>query len=240
MKNDDETRELIKKAQQGSRKAMEELINDNMGLIKSIAARFAKRGTDTDDLFQIGAMGFIKCIQKFNFNYDVKLSTYAVPMIMGEIKRFLRDDGKIKVSRSLKELAVKAKYLSDDIKKATGREPTAEEIAKELNVKKEEIVLALEAAGEPESLDAKLYGGENGDVSKLDRVMAQSSSDAIDNGIMLKQAIGGLSLRDRQIIELRYFQDRTQTEISRMIGISQVQVSRIEKRILKSLREKLL
>lgn len=239
MMSDGEVRRLIKEAQQGSRKAMEILIEENIGLIKSVAARFCRRGAETEDLFQIGAMGFIKCIKKFDFKYDVRLSTYAVPMIMGEIKRFLRDDGQIKVSRSLKELAVKVKYLSEEIKKATGQEPNAESIAKELNVKTEEVVLALEAAREPESLDAKLYGNDSGDLCKIDRVMIQNDDDKIDDGIVLKQAIGELSERDRQIIKLRYFEDRTQTEISRMVGVSQVQVSRIEKRILKGLREKL-
>lgn len=234
----EDMRELISKAQKGDNKALERLVTENSGLIRSIVKRFSGRGTDTEDLYQLGAIGLIKCIKKFDLNMDVRLSTYAVPMIMGEIKRFLRDDGQIKVSRSIKELAVKVRFTSDELRKKLGREPNITELSQELGVREEEVVMAIDAAREPESLDAELFKSDGQSVFRLDRVAAKDESDKIDSIIILKQAIDELNERDRELIRLRFYEDKTQTEVSKRIGVSQVQVSRLEKRILKSIREK--
>ncbi|MCD8159172.1 MAG: SigB/SigF/SigG family RNA polymerase sigma factor [Clostridiales bacterium] len=232
------TNNLILKAQKGDNKALEKLISDNSGLIWSIVKKFNGRGAEPEDLYQLGAIGFIKCIKKFDLSFDVKLSTYAVPMVMGEIKRFLRDDGRVKVSRSLKELAVKEKYAVEDLRKKLGREPDLKEMAKELNVSCEEIIIASEAVREVESLDAEIYRNDGQTLYKLDRLAAKDESDKIDNSIILRQAIDELDERDREIIRLRYYEDKTQTEVSKKIVVSQVQVSRLEKKILKNIRNK--
>ncbi|MCD7777094.1 MAG: SigF/SigG family RNA polymerase sporulation sigma factor [Clostridiales bacterium] len=232
------TNNLILKAQKGDNKALEKLISDNSGLIWSIVKKFNGRGAEPEDLYQLGAIGFIKCIKKFDLSFDIKLSTYAVPMIMGEIKRFLRDDGRVKVSRSLKELSVKEKYAVEDLRKKLGREPDLKEVAKELNVSCEEIIIASEAVREVESLDAEIYRNDGQTLYKLDRLAAKDESDKIDNSIILRQAIDELDERDREIIRLRYYEDKTQTEVSKKIGVSQVQVSRLEKKILKNIRNK--
>lgn len=233
-----ETRELIKKAQQGDKKALEKLISENSGLIKSVAKRFLCRGLDKDDLFQLGAIGLIKCIKRFDLSYDVKLSTYAVPMIAGEIKRFLRDDGQIKVSRSLKELGAKTSALKDEFRKKFGREPSAEEAAERLGVSKEEIIMAVESSAELESLDASPDTGSGSVMPLKDRVMAKDERENIDNSIMLRQALQELGSRERSIIRMRYYEDKTQTEVAGIIGVSQVQISRLEKKILKTIRDK--
>ncbi|MCD8089115.1 MAG: SigF/SigG family RNA polymerase sporulation sigma factor [Clostridiales bacterium] len=237
-KTSDNTNLLILKAQKGDKKALERLINDNSGLIWSIVRKFNGRGAEAEDLYQLGAIGFIKCIKKFDLSFDVKLSTYAVPMIMGEIKRFLRDDGQIKVSRSLKELAVKIKYASEELRIRLGREPNIKELASLLQTEEEEIIIASEASRELESLDAEVYKNDGAPVYKLDRIAVRDDSEKIDNSIILRQAIEELNERDREIIRLRYYEDKTQSEVSKKIGVSQVQVSRLEKKILKTIREK--
>ncbi len=230
-------KELIIKAQNGDRAALESLVNENAGLIKSVGRRFLHRGLEADDIFQLGAIGLIKCIRKFDLSYDVKLSTYAVPMIAGEIKRFLRDDGQIKVSRSLKELALKAKRTSEAMSKTLGREPTLSEIAKELNVLEEDVVMAMEAAREPDSLDADVFQDGSRGIKAIDKIAHYDETDKIDNRVILKQAIESLDEREREIIRMRYYEDKTQTEVSEKIGVSQVQISRLEKRILRSIRK---
>lgn len=234
----EDIREWIIKAQNGDPKAMEYLVEENSGLIWSIAGKFKGRGIELEDLFQLGAIGLIKCIRKFDLSYDVKLSTYAVPMIMGEIKRFLRDDGRIKVSRTLKELAVKVKLVRSELEKRLGREADIKEIAKELSVNEDEVIMALEAVREVGSLDDEIYRSDGQSVYRLDRLAAKDESESIDNSIILRQAIEELSPRDREIIKLRYYEDKTQTEVSKTIGVSQVQISRLEKKILKAIREK--
>ena len=230
--------EAINFAKAGDKQAKEYVVKNNTGLVWSIVRKFLNRGTEADDLFQIGCMGLIKAIEKFDASFEVQFSTYAVPMIMGEIKRHLRDDGIIKVSRSLKELSVKAKSASDRMSKSMGREPTVTEIAKELDVSVEELVMAMDATVMPESINAKIGddGKEIESVIGCDEDMEQS----VVNRIAIKDALSALSTRERQIIILRYFKDKTQSQIAAQLGISQVQVSRIEKKVLARMRDKIV
>lgn len=231
--------ELIKLAQDGDEKATEIIIETNSGLIWSVVKRFLNRGYDADDLFQIGSIGLLKCIKKFDVNYEVKFSTYAVPMIMGEIKRFLRDDGLIKVSRPLKEIATKAKYMRDVLTKSNDEEPTINELAIAIDVSVEDLVLALDADKEVESLYSTVYQNDGNSVYLIDKLELKSDNqeNIVDN-IVLKDIIENLEPREREIINLRYFEDKTQSQVAKLIGVSQVQISRIEKKILAKIREK--
>ncbi len=234
----DRTHCLIRRAQGGDAEAKELLVKENVGLIWSVVRKFSSRGYEADDLFQIGAIGLLKCIDKFDLSYEVKFSTYAVPMIMGEIKRFLRDDGMIKVSRPLKEIATKAKYASDALAKKNGKQPTISEIAQAIDVDVNDLVMAMEAGMEVESLYQTIHQGDGSPVYLIDKLdQNETESENIVDIIALKQIIGKLSPRERQIIMLRYFHDKTQTEIANEIGVSQVQVSRIEKKVLQVMRE---
>lgn len=228
---------LIQRAQQGDEKAKEQLLQENSGLIWSVVRRFYGRG-EQEDLYQLGAIGLLKCIEKFDFNYDVKFSTYAVPMIMGEIRRFLRDDGTIKVSRSLKELAYRAKQLEENILKAENREPSVTELANKLSVEKEDLIFALESVKDVESLYAAKRK-EEGSMQLIDQLADHSENEKMLERISLKEALTHLDAKERQIIIMRYFQDKTQTDVAKCIGISQVQVSRIEKRVLQQMKESL-
>ncbi len=229
--------ELISKAQAGDKKATEEIVENNIGLIWSVVKKFTNRGHDADDLFQIGAIGLIKCIKKFNLEYDVKFSTYAVPMIIGEIKRFLRDDGMIKISRPLKELHVKVKYLHDTMLKETGEEPKISEMAKRLNVNIEELLLSMEACKDIESLYSVVYQGDGNSIYLIDKISSQGSEeDVIIENLTLNEILDKLKPKEREIIKLRYFQDKTQTEVAYEVGVSQVQISRIEKKVLETMR----
>lgn len=227
---------LIQKAQQGDREAKDALLRENSGLIWSVVRRFGGRGAEPEDLYQIGAIGLLKCIEKFDFAYDVKFSTYAVPMVMGEIRRFLRDDGAVKVSRSLKELAFRAKRLQEKKMLEESREMTMQELAEALGAEKEEIVLALEAGREVESLYAAAGGGEDNALRLIDKLPDTEDNEKMLDRISLKEAMGALDEKERQIIWMRYFQDRTQADVAKEIGISQVQVSRIEKKTLLRMR----
>ena len=209
----------------------------NSGLIWSVVGRFRGRG-EPEDLYQIGAIGLLKCIEKFDFSYDVKFSTYAVPMILGEIKRFLRDDGTVKVSRSLKELAWRAKRLQEAAMQEESRELSLQELAERLEVEKEELVLALESTKDVESLYASVDRNE-GTLQLIDKLADNTESEKMMERLSLMEALEHLDAKQRQIIILRYFQDRTQADVARYIGISQVQVSRIEKRVLSELRKHL-
>ena len=231
---------LIERAQQGDDAAAEQLIKENSGLIWSVVKKFSKRGYEPDDLFQIGAIGLLKCIRKFDSSFDVKFSTYAIPMIIGEIKRFLRDDGLIKISRPLKELATKARYVQEQLTARHGRQPSIGELAKELGVDVEDLVVALEAGLDVESLHTTIYQGDGSPIYLIDKVAQNlDSSDKTITVMALKQLIDRLKPKERQVIVLRYFQDKTQMEVAKAIGVSQVQVSRIEKKVLQSLREAL-
>lgn len=233
----DHTMQLIQKAQQGDEKAREVLVEENIGLVWSLVKRFANRGYDMEDLFQIGSIGLLKSIEKFDLSYNVRFSTYAVPMIVGEIKRFLRDDGMIKVSRSLKEIAYKARILKEGLTKELDREPTIREVAAGLEMSVEDVVEALEANTDIESLSSVIHQGDGKPITLEDKIdeSPTEQNNIIDN-IILSQMIEGLMPLEKEIIRYRYFEDRTQTEISEVLGISQVQVSRIEKRILKKMR----
>ncbi|WP_250277813.1 RNA polymerase sporulation sigma factor SigF [[Clostridium] colinum] len=231
--------ELIKLAQNGDDKAVEIIIEQNSGLIWSVVKRFLNRGYDAEDLFQIGSIGLLKCIKKFDTNYEVKFSTYAVPMIMGEIKRFLRDDGLIKVSRPLKEIATKAKYMRDTLTKDNNEEPTINELAIAIDVSVEDLVLALDADREVESLYSTVYQNDGKSVYLIDKLeLKNDNQEKIVDSIVLKDIIEKLDPREKTVINLRYFEDKTQSQVAKLIGVSQVQVSRIEKKVLAKIREK--
>ena len=232
----DDTKRLIELAQQCDTEAKERLIEENSGLIWSVVRKFRGRGCETDDLFQIGAIGLIKCIDKFDASFDVKFSTYAVPMIMGEIRRFLRDDGMIKVSRPLKETAVKAKFLREQLTSEYGEEPTVSELAEKMGIDTETLVEALDSSREVESIFKTVYRSDGSPVYLIDR-LCQGNTDDIADSITLRQILVELEPKERQLIFLRYFKDKTQSETAREIGISQVQVSRMEKKIINRLRE---
>lgn len=229
--------EAISMAKSGDAAAKEYVVEKNIGLVWSVVRKFLNRGHEADDLFQVGSIGLIKAIDKFDQSFNVRFSTYAVPMIMGEIKRHIRDDGIIKVSRSLKELAVKARAASDRLTKRLGREPTVSEIADELKVGTEELVMALDASAAPESLNAVVTD----DGKELESIVdgGGDMEQGVVNRIAVKEALQGLDVRERQIIVMRYFKDKTQSQIADMLGISQVQVSRIEKKVLQRMRDKM-
>lgn len=233
----DHTKELIELAHGGDKEAREKLVIENVGLIWSIVKRFVGRGYEQEDLFQIGSIGLIKAIDKFDMTYDVKFSTYAVPMIAGEIKRFLRDDGMIKVSRNLKEIAYKAYLLREQMEREYKREPTLTEIASELGVTNEELVQALDASAEIESLHKVIYQGDGNDISLMDKLPQEGDPcEEVMNKLLLEQMLRGLDEKEKQIIHMRYFLDKTQTQIADELGISQVQVSRMEKKILQKMK----
>ena len=234
----EETLELLEKAQNGDEEAKEVLISNNLGLVRSVVSKFSNIGYERDDLFQLGSIGLIKAIYKFDSSFNVRFSTYAVPMILGEIKRYLRDDGMVKVSRSLKQLAIKAKLQTELLTKKFGREPTIEEIAKELDVEKEDLVMAMEANFSVEYLHGVIHEEEGSPICLIDKISLKGENEeekVIDN-ILLKEVLGKLEKRERQIIMLRYFEDKTQSEIGDILKISQVQVSRIEKKVLMKLK----
>jgi RNA polymerase sporulation-specific sigma factor len=233
--------EFIKKAKSGDKAAQSILVEKNIGLVWSIVKRFQNRGYEAEDLFQIGCIGLIKAINKFDSNFNVKLSTYAVPMIIGEIKRFIRDDGIIKVSRSLKELGNKARITKEIMIKELGREPTISEIANKLNTPSEELVMAIEASYTPDSLFSTVGEGDSSQMllmDKIDGIINHNEMDLVDK-IAIRQVVDSLKPREKQIIILRYFKEKTQFQIAKLLGISQVQVSRIEKRILEDIRKKI-
>ena len=228
---------LIARSQAGDKEARETLVEENMGLVYTIVRRFAGRGHEMEDLIQIGSIGLIKAIDKFNSAFDVKFSTYAVPMIAGEIKRFLRDDGMIKVSRSLKETAGKAYMVKEALEKKYGREPSLEEISEEIGASREDIVLAMESAAEVESLHKTIYQGDGNAISLMDKLEEQGNpNEELLNHMVLNDVIQTLHEEERILIRLRYFEDKTQMEVARALGMSQVQVSRYEKKILKKMR----
>ena len=236
----DHTIALIQKSHDGDEKARAQLMEENTGLIWCVAKRFYGRGTEPEDLFQIGSIGLLKAIDKFDLSYDVKFSTYAGPMISGEIKRFLRDDGMIKVSRSLKETAYRAYLAGEKIREESGREATIEEIAEKIEVEKETLILAIEASTEVESLQKTIYQGDGNEILLMDKIVEEEErEEKILDMMLLRQLLGELGERERQLLSLRYFGNKTQGEVGKMMGISQVQVSRMEKRILQDLRKRL-
>ena len=217
----------------GDKSALEDLINRNNGLIWSIVKRFNGRGHELEDLYQIGVLGFIKSIKRFDLSFEVKLSTYAVPYMIGEIKRYIRDDGPLKVSRSIKELSIKIKELQKEYFNKKGEEITINQMAKELKTSREDIILAMESNNAIESID--------GNNISLEETLSnhQNEEEMITNKLTINQLIGNLEARDKEIILLRFYKEKTQAQVAKILGITQVQVSRIERRILGSMRTKL-
>lgn len=228
---------LIRKSHDGDEKARTQLVEENIGLIWCVVKRFMGRGIDSEDLFQIGSIGLLKAIDKFDFSFQVKFSTYAVPMISGEIQRFIRDDGMIKVSRSLKEISYKAFLAKEKFIEQMQREPTLEELASCMKLEKEELVLALEANAEVESLHKPLYQKDGNEIELLEKIEeTDNQEERVVNRLLLNQMIDHLGKDERRLIYLRYFENKTQSEIGKILGISQVQVSRTEKKILEKMR----
>lgn len=255
--------ELLKEARAGNREARNQIVEENIGLVWNIVKRFTGRGYDQEDIFQIGCIGLIKAIDHFDMSFQVKFSTYAVPMITGEIKRFLRDDGMIKVSRTLKENGFRVKRAAENLSQQLGRNATIDEIAAATELTAEEIVLAMEANSEVDSIYRTIYQSEGKDISMVDQIVGIRGSsigyartngleqgsmvnqngalldiekEELVNHMLLHQLLDGLDEKERKLIEYRYFHDMTQTQVAKCLGISQVQVSRLEKKILKEMR----
>lgn len=234
---DEQVKDYILRSQQGDKEARDYLVEKNIRLVWSVVQRFMNRGYDPDDLFQIGSIGLIKSIDKFDLSYDVRFSTYAVPMIIGEIQRFLRDDGSVKVSRSLKEIGNKIRKKKDELTKQYGRSPTVNEIAEALEISPEEVVHAQEASKAPHSIHETVFENDGDPITLLDQI-ADQDSNWFDK-LSLQEAIRGLNERERLILYLRYYKDKTQSEVAERLGISQVQVSRLEKKILFDMKNKM-
>lgn len=257
--------ELLTEAHAGNREARNRMVEENVGLVWNIVKRFSGRGYDQEDIFQIGCIGLIKAIDHFDMSYQVKFSTYAVPMITGEIKRFLRDDGMIKVSRTIKENGYKVKRAADNLSQRLGRNATIDEIAAATELTTEEIVLAMEAGSEVDSIYRTIYQSEGKDITMLDQIVKRGGStigyagkgsaegghlfnedggardtekEAVLDHMLLHQLLEELSTEERRLIEYRYFHEMTQTQVAKCLGISQVQVSRLEKKILRRMKER--
>lgn len=236
----DRTEELIRRSQDGDKAARDTLIEENMGLIHHVTKRFLGRGVEAEDLFQIGAIGLLKAVDRFDLGFGVRFSTYAVPMIAGEIRRFLRDDSMIKVSRSLKELAVKAARLREQLLMERGAEPGVEELAGRLGVEAEELVQAMDSCTEVESLQKVISQGDSEGTSLLERVeQGRDEQEELLRRMLLEELLASLDPKERRLIVLRFFHDRTQSQVAEELGMSQVQVSRLEKKILLALKEKI-
>lgn len=233
---EDKKLELIKKAHNGDKNARDEMIQGNLKLVLSVIQRFSNRGEPLDDLFQVGCMGLIKAIDNFNTDLQVRFSTYAVPMIIGEVRRYLRDNNSVRVSRSLRDTAYKAIQVRERLSNELNREPRVEEIANELEMSKEDVVIALEAIVEPVSLYEPVYN-EGGDaIYVMDQIGDKNTPDSWMDEIMIKDSIKKLSQREKNILNLRFMLGKTQTEVAKEIGISQAQVSRLEKSALKRIK----
>jgi RNA polymerase sporulation-specific sigma factor len=232
-----EKQRLLKEAKQGNKKAREDLINGNLRLVLSVIQRFTNRGENLDDLFQVGCIGLIKAIDNFDTSHDVRFSTYAVPMIIGEVRRYLRDNNPIRVSRSLRDTAYHAMQIKERISNEKGYEPTVEEIAKEMNLKKEEVVIALEAVVDPVSFYEPVYSNGGDTIFLMDQIGSNESDSDWVNEIVLKESIKNLPEREKKILSMRFMRGMTQTEVANEIGISQAQVSRLEKTALQAIKK---
>ncbi len=235
---DSEVKRLIALSQAGDTVARDTLVQCNIRLVWSVVQRFINRGYEPEDLFQIGCIGLLKSVDKFDLSYDVKFSTYAVPMIIGEIQRFLRDDGTIKVSRSLKETANKVRKMKDELSKTLGRLPTISEVAERLGITPEDVVFAQEANKPPTSIHETVFENDGDPITLMDQIADDTHERWFDK-IALVEAIEGLGERERLIVYLRYYRDKTQSEVATRLGISQVQVSRLEKKILQSIKDQI-
>lgn len=235
-----DTLTLINQAHKGDKASRDQILMENTGLIWSIVKRFLNRGYEGEDLFQIGCIGMLKAIDKFDTDFNVAFSTYAVPMISGEIRRFLRDDGIIKISRKIKENQAKIIAETERFRREEGTDPTVEELAKRCQLAVEEIVTAMEASREVESIDREIDAGDGKNQTLLDKIEdSKNSENIILDRVMIKQLLESLDEKERNIIILRYFQNKTQTEIAKLTGMSQVQVSRVEKRILNQMKKQI-
>ncbi len=230
----EETLELIRSAQLGDRSACEELVTKNSPLIKSVIRRYKNKGVEYDDFYQLGCVGFIKAVRNFSTQYEVRFSTYAVPMIAGEVKRFLRDDGPIKVSRGTKTTAIKIARFVEEYKRDRGESPTIETIAAQFEIEPQEAVFIMDSGKYPVSIYEKT--DDDSSRSLLDKLQTGENDEEKLDRMMLKQVIGELPPRDKKIILLRYFADKTQSEVARALNVSQVQISRLESKILVKLR----
>lgn len=236
----DHTLALIGRIHQGDKEARDTLFAENMGLVYSVARRFLGRGVELEDLFQIGSIGLLKAVDNFDPGFQVKFSTYAVPMIIGEIKRFLRDDGILKVSRSIKENQYKIYKMREEMERELGREPDMKELSAAMDMPVEELAMTMEAASEVESIYRTVYQGDGTDLQLVDRLPEKEDrQEKVLNRIFLEEILEKLEGEERQLIGLRYFQDMTQTEVAKRMGVSQVQVSRMEKKILSGMRKRL-
>ena len=236
----EENSQLLPLAKAGDTNAMNKLIEANLPLVTSISKKFMNRGYEYEDIYQIGCMGLVKAIKNFDDKYNVKFSTYAVPMIIGEIKRFIRDDGIIKVSRNVKSLAKKLHFDKEALTKKLNRDPTIEELAEFSKMNKEEILFALESSASMQYLYEVIHQDDGSPVLLIDKLSENAVEDKnITEKIALKEALRNLDTKSRQIIVLRYFKDKTQIQVAKMLGISQVQVSRIEKKVLQEMRKQL-
>ena len=230
---------LIENVHSGSKKALEELIEKNNGLIWSIVRRFLGRGYEKEDLYQIGCVGFIKSVKRFDTSFGYKLSTFAVPYIMGELKKFFRDDGMIKVSRSIKELGIKVKETEEEYLKSTGNTITIKKLSEILNVEEDDIFIAIDATKQVESINEEIFDNDN--KEKLEKIVSKIDEQSkIVDKLTINDMIEKLNNREKVIIKLRYFNGKTQTQVAKILGISQVQVSRIEKKILENMKEKMV
>ncbi|MCM3719690.1 RNA polymerase sporulation sigma factor SigF [Fictibacillus phosphorivorans] len=235
---DEEIKLLIKRSQEGDQQARDTIVEKNMRLVWSVVQRFLNRGYEADDLFQIGSIGLLKSVDKFDLSYDVRFSTYAVPMIIGEIQRFIRDDGTVKVSRSLKETGNKVRKAKDELSKSLGRTPTINEVAQYLEVAVEDVIMAQDAVRAPQSIHETVYENDGDPITLLDQISDHSENKWFDK-IALKDIMDKLDERERLIVYLRYFKDQTQSEVAERLAISQVQVSRLEKKILSFMKNQM-
>ncbi len=230
---------LLRRVKEGDEKAREELISGNLRLVLSVIQRFTNRGENLDDLFQVGCIGLIKSIDNFDISQNVRFSTYAVPMIIGEIRRYLRDNNSIRVSRSMRDTAYRAMQVKEQMTAKNNREPTVDEIAKELDVPREDVVLALEAIVEPVSLYEPVFSDGSDTIYVMDQVGDKNDDNNWLDEIALKESIGNLNKREKKILSLRFFQGKTQMEVAGEIGISQAQVSRLEKGALDKIKKQI-
>ncbi len=235
---DNRAKHLLKSAQSGDKAAREELVNGNLRLVLSVVQRFANRGENPDDLFQVGVIGLIKAIDNFNTELDVKLSTYAVPMIIGEIRRYLRDNNPVRVSRSLRDMAYHAMQAKEELQNKLSREPTIDEIAKKMEVPLSEVVIALEAIVDPVSLYEPIYNDGGDTIFVMDQIGDKNTDEAWIDEIMLRDSLKSLGLREKEILSKRFMEGKTQMEVAEEIGISQAQVSRLEKSALRRIKQK--
>lgn len=227
---------LLERVREGDKRAENIMVEQNMGLVYSIAKRFCGRGYEYDDLIQVGSIGLIKSVKNFNPDFNVKFSTYAVPVITGEIKRYIRDDGAIKISRTLKENAMKGWRAEEILRKKLNREPTIREISEECGIETDILIEAFDAAAPPESIYESAYSGGDKEVRVIDTIIGDDIEDGIINKVMIDNILNELKEREKAVLTLRYFKGKTQAEIAKIIGVSQVQISRIEKKVIEKIR----